>query len=216
MVKVEVSLGELLDKYSILEIKAEKIHDEKKLERVFEEMGELAETVLPLIGAGAGGGVVAMEYRLLKYVNRVIWDLNDVYCALESFDGKRIMEENNARFRVKRWINERARSRLQEVKSYAGTRVWINAKGECGAHPLNVLLFAQWKMLYYDEVYVVLDGDIDDEILEVYRVQVEERGEDDRIFVVRDSEELHESTVDVDIALLPSEFTDILLAPHES
>ncbi len=210
MVQVEVSLGELLDKYSILEIKAERIDDAAKRESVLQEMGVLAGTVLPFIRKEEGG-VVELEYKLLKYVNRVIWDLNDIFCNEESFNGKKIMNENNARFRVKRWINERARSRLREVKSYAGTQVWVNAMGECGTHPLNVLLFAQWKMLYYDEVWIVLDGDAEDELMDVYRDQIEIRGENDRIFVVRDNEELHQGMVEVDMPAVPSEFLEIIL-----
>lgn len=208
MFTVNVSAGELLDKYSILEIKLERIRDDKKKKCIRAEMDVLEGSVRPLL---CEGGNLTLEYRLLKYVNTVIWDLNEVQEVKDAFDGRHIMEENNARFRVKRWINEKVGSALKEVKSYAGTEVWLDAKGECGSHMLNVLLFAQWAMLYHDTVYVVLDGHADDDLLELYREQICERNEDDRIKVVRDSELVRDGLQDVDATLVPREFLEIMV-----
>jgi hypothetical protein len=207
MFTVNVSAGELLDKYSILEIKLERIGEGAKKKCVKEEMDELDQQVLPVLREHP----LQLEYKLLKHVNETIWDLNDMYCNMSTFNGKVIMEENNARFRIKRWINNKLNSHLQEVKSYGKTRVWVNAIGEPGTHPLNILLFAQWKMLYHDEVYIVISGETTDDDMGVYREQIRAHGDEGRIFVVRDHAELHEILVDADMTLVPSEFINIML-----
>ena len=79
----EISAGELIDKITILEIKKEKIHDEKKLKDVEKELSSLSDTfkesiidlskIKPLIGK-------------LKTINLKLWDIEN---------GKRLAEKNN-------------------------------------------------------------------------------------------------------------------------
>jgi hypothetical protein len=116
---IQVSIGELLDKYSILEIKLSKIKDFKKLKNIESEISCLSPVTEKYL---SNLGKVYYEYRILKYINKLIWDFNEEANDSDTFNGKDIMDLNNARFRVKRWINEKCMSGIQEVKSYKITR----------------------------------------------------------------------------------------------
>ena len=112
--RVEVSTGELLDKYSILEIKSAKINDEEKRAKVRIEQDRIGSMVQPFLKIPA----IKRVYDELKKINVSIWEMNDKCIALESFDGRPIMNANNARFIAKSKINELSGSYLSEVKSY--------------------------------------------------------------------------------------------------
>ena len=48
-IEVPISIGELFDKFSILEIKKDKIQDEKKLELINEEISLLSKSIIDVI-----------------------------------------------------------------------------------------------------------------------------------------------------------------------
>ena len=70
--KIEVSNGEMIDKYSILEIKWNKIQDEEKKIEIKKEMNELNLTQFH------NTYFFSYYYKLLFYVNQKIWDLTDL------------------------------------------------------------------------------------------------------------------------------------------
>lgn len=179
-----MSAGELLDKFSILEIKAERIGDETKRGLVRAEIAALEGVALPLIGVGCPA---AREFALLKHVNERIWDMNESAAAEAAagagfFDGRRIMLENNARFRVKRRINNMAQSGLHEVKSYGDTCVWVDARGAKKAPAEDVVSFARWRGLYHDRVCVAVD---DGELAGACVALAEAGGDSGRLSVVQ-------------------------------
>lgn len=121
---VEVSAGELLDKISILEIKADRISESAKLANIRRELG--------LYRATARDGIVMSEElsalsRELKAANEVLWDIEDAIrdCEARSDFGDRFVElarnvyrTNDRRAEIKRRINLLCGSSIIEEKSY--------------------------------------------------------------------------------------------------
>nr|WP_320131818.1 DUF6165 family protein [uncultured Holophaga sp.] len=119
-----VSWGELIDKYTILVIKTERIEDAAKVANVRKEMEALAP--LRRQALEAQSGLVALEADLKK-VNEGLWEIEDEIRDWERRKdfGARFIElaravyhENDKRAAVKRQINELLGSELVEEKSY--------------------------------------------------------------------------------------------------
>jgi len=117
-----VSLGELVDKITILEIKVKKIDDQSKLILVQEELQKLQKTLQDLNLAG-----IAELLNELLVVNEMLWDIEDKIRDKErnrNFDNgfielaRDVYKINDQRFQLKKKINERYGSTLAEVKSY--------------------------------------------------------------------------------------------------
>ena len=122
-VKVEVSLGELIDKISILEIKTEKIQDPTKVKLAEAERRSLQNQLDTLKLEGA-----ETYLKRLKEVNLKLWDIEDGIRRLETRKdfgaqfielARAVYRTNDQRFVIKDEINQHFGSRLREVKSYA-------------------------------------------------------------------------------------------------
>jgi hypothetical protein len=119
-----ISVGELLDKISILELKAEAITDSAKRSNVMHE--------LALLDAVRGREVAAAPelaalYAELKSVNRALWQTEDELREHErggQFDGRfidlarSVYRDNDRRAALKRRINQLTGSEIVEEKSY--------------------------------------------------------------------------------------------------
>ncbi len=125
-IRVEVSVGEFLDKLSILEIKSEKITDPSKLANVRRELQVLRDTwaASPLAAAD-----IREDYAELMSLNRRLWDIEDGLREMEAegrFDqefvtlARSVYLTNDPRAAVKKRINLRLGSELVEEKSYPG------------------------------------------------------------------------------------------------
>jgi len=121
---VPISFGELIDKITILEIKSERIQDEKKLHNIRSELGMLSEIFLSLEVVPAGLSELKNE---LRTVNEMLWDIEDRIrgCEQRKEFGQAFIElarsvyiANDRRAWVKRQINEIAHSAIIEEKSY--------------------------------------------------------------------------------------------------
>ena len=121
---VPTSVGELLDKISILKIKQEKIADALKLKNITRELTEL-ET----IWANSRDPAVNLDdlCMRLKEVNAALWDIEDKIRDKESkgaFDqefidlARSVYQQNDLRAALKKEINTRSGSALVEEKSY--------------------------------------------------------------------------------------------------
>ena len=126
--KVEVSVGELLDKITILEIKSERITDAGKLANVNKELASLRQTWAesPLSAQD-----VDKQIAQLKEVNLAIWDIEDNIRRKEAaqvFDdefiqlARSVYHQNDLRAAVKKEINTLLDSGLVEEKSYVDYR----------------------------------------------------------------------------------------------
>jgi hypothetical protein len=119
-----ISVGELLDKLSILDLKAAAIADPAALENIWRErdaLDALRRRAVPHSPELDG------LYRELQNVNRGLWDTEDALRAHERagrFDdafialARSVYRANDRRAALKRRINELARSEIVEEKSY--------------------------------------------------------------------------------------------------
>ena len=118
------SLGELIDKITILRIKAERIGQQEKLANVRRELA-LLERLAQEDGAS---GPIDLLTDQLAAVNARLWAIEDAIrgCEHEGDFGPRFIQlarsvyrENDTRAAIKRAINTLAGSALVEEKSYA-------------------------------------------------------------------------------------------------
>ena len=129
-VKVEISIGELLDKISILKIKRKHIKDPQKVENISRELA-LLDQVRP---TNLAGELVQLEHRLFE-VNQELWDLELSVRTPQSESefgeafiahARRIIYTNDLRATIKRKINELTESTLIEEKEYRLDTAAIN------------------------------------------------------------------------------------------
>ncbi|MCW5568974.1 MAG: hypothetical protein KIS84_12190 [Dokdonella sp.] len=127
-ISVPVSYGELIDKITILEIKAARIGDAAKLANVRTELDLLNAT---WAADPASRTDIAGERAKLKEVNEALWEIEDRIRVKEkarAFDAefielaRAVYFRNDERAAIKRAINEKLGSTLVEEKSYADYR----------------------------------------------------------------------------------------------
>jgi Family of unknown function (DUF6165) len=119
------ALGELIDKITILRIKAARIREEEKLANIRRELALLER--LAREDGSAGPSIDLLTDRLAA-VNARLWSIEDAIrgCEREGDFGPRFVAlarsvycENDVRAALKRAINTLANSALVEEKSYA-------------------------------------------------------------------------------------------------
>lgn len=124
-VMIPISWGELFDKVTILQIKAERIRDPAKVSNVRKELTEL-EKVLHTAEPLAAGVLEAMDE--LRVANAKLWDIEDQIRDCERakrFDdefvrlARAVYYTNDERAALKKQINLLMGSELVEEKSYA-------------------------------------------------------------------------------------------------
>ena len=125
MVKIPVSVGELVDKLTILEIKRARMSDPIKVRNVATEYA-LLQAVLE--GAVTTSPLVVVLMAQLQHLNQQLWEVEDALRLAESeqrFDerfvalARSVYKLNDQRAATKRAINELVGSPLMEEKSYA-------------------------------------------------------------------------------------------------
>lgn len=124
MIKAPISIGELIDKITILEIKAERIDCPEKRAHVLRELGALkeVETLLPTAPPQD-------EIDNLRAVNGTLWAVEDAIRLCDRFGdfgdkfvslAQCVYKTNDRRSEIKRRINEACGSEIVEAKQYAG------------------------------------------------------------------------------------------------
>jgi hypothetical protein len=120
---VPISVGELMDKITILEIKSERIKNPAQLKNIMHELEALRAVRLGHIDRAMSDKLSAE----LKTVNAKLWDVEDAIrdCdARGDFGGsfielaRAVYRLNDERSRLKKAINVASGSRLFEEKSY--------------------------------------------------------------------------------------------------
>ena len=116
-ITIPVSVGELLDKISILEIKAF-LSDNEYIHKELEELNQIKSTLTQH----------TLEYEVqLKSVNEKLWKIEDQLRKLEKeqrFDGefielaRSVYITNDERAQIKKEINELTNSNYKEIKIY--------------------------------------------------------------------------------------------------
>ena len=123
-VNIPVSLGELLDKISILEIKSIKISNESKLANIKKELNGLKKVLENL---NINFSEIKKLYEELYKINLGLWEIEDSIRVLEknkNFEkdfidlARSVYITNDKRFQVKNEINKLFNSNYVEEKSY--------------------------------------------------------------------------------------------------
>ena len=154
------SIGEAIDKLTILDIKLERITDVARKTDVqrehdallkHSELNDFIQTHAEL-------------YNTMKKANTIIWDMMDVLRTNISTEEylktcKDSIEFNDIRFRIKNRINQASNSELREQKSYKTTIFKLVVVGLHESHAPIVQRILQRPMQYYgilyDEVQIV-------------------------------------------------------------
>jgi hypothetical protein len=122
IVLVPVSVGELVDKITILEIKCDRLKDPAKLINVktelLELMGALGKLELPDLSS---------QFSALREVNGALWDIEDFKRSCEKSQNfgqdfvdaaRQVYIKNDKRAQIKKEINAMCGSSIVEEKSY--------------------------------------------------------------------------------------------------
>ena len=123
IVNIPISLGELIDKISILLIKEKNISDEKKLSKIHEELSLLKKTLNNMINDNN----IENYLNKLVEINAKLWKIEDDIRDCEKnkkFDkvfidlARSVYITNDKRSEIKNEINKKFGSTIVEVKSY--------------------------------------------------------------------------------------------------
>ena len=175
-----VSLGEAIDKLTILDIKIDKIKDHRKID---------VQTEYDLLYEKLKEFIIKYNdlYQSMKKVNLLIWDMMDILRDGNNVSGeeylkicKECVEYNDIRFRVKNKINFLSNSSLKEQKSYKVTTLLININDSIE----NIKDFIR-PIKYYSFFY--------DEIIIIYKEPIECLKYDPTIIFKNELTELNES-----------------------
>ena len=121
---VEVSVGELFDKISILEIKQEKIKDAEKLKFIDEEHSILKDELNKNVKSDKK---LNNFFSLLKEINAKLWVIEDEkrQCEKDKNFGEKFIKLsrdvhflNDDRAKIKLEINNHTGSTIKEIKEY--------------------------------------------------------------------------------------------------
>ena len=123
MISIPVSIGEMIDKLSILQVKKTKVLDEEKLILINKEFELLYNFSLIYFN----NPEVELIYTKLISVNTNLWDIEDNLRVMEKekkFNddfielARKVYFTNDERFRLKNEINMFTNSEIREVKDY--------------------------------------------------------------------------------------------------
>jgi len=121
---VEVSIGELLDKISILEIKQDKIKDPNKLEFINSEHSILKDQLEKNVQSSSQ---LEQLFNSLKQINAKLWVIEDEkrQCEKDKDFGEKFIKLsrdvhflNDDRAKIKLEINNLTGSKIKEIKEY--------------------------------------------------------------------------------------------------
>lgn len=121
--KIEVSIGEIIDKLTILEIKKTNILDSNKLLNINKEFDYLLDILENQLGLSTSDNF----YIDLLEINKKLWEIEDEIRnkeRLKSFDdefvelARSVYFTNDERSKIKKKINDLLGSNFSEEKSY--------------------------------------------------------------------------------------------------
>jgi hypothetical protein len=121
--KIEVSNGEIADKFSILIIKKSKIKDDVKLNNIEKEI----DSIIPIFLKVVKKKEVHDKYLDLEVVNKELWSIEDDIreCERQKDFGDKFIQlarsvyiKNDRRAEIKKEINLLTNSDIVEEKSY--------------------------------------------------------------------------------------------------
>ena len=175
-IKLPVSVGEALDKLSIIYIKMNKITDNRRLDvkKEFDILNSLLEKFVKQN---------TFYYNILLKINKNIWDMQDIFRESTDINYKnklciKIIKENDNRFRVKKKINNKNKSYIKEQKGYKYKKAFVLTHLGLGDNITSIGAI-RYLSTCYDKVYVVCKNKYkknvqlfyhDDDSIEIYPV----------------------------------------------
>ena len=152
-----VSIGEALDKLTILDIKQDKINDNRLIE-IKKEYNVLNDKLKEYISK------YSFYYNMLKNTNLDIWNMLDDIKSNNHDDNIKLKlyeimwDKNDIRFKIKDRINNLSQSILKEQKGYSKNSILINICDKVNfdffIDPLKYYTFL------YDKVYVNINKEV--------------------------------------------------------
>jgi len=148
---LEVSAGEAVDKLTILDIKLEKIQNAQKRTQVQVERDHIYGEIRAYVDKAP------RFYHWLKYINTMIWVLQDDVREQDKASSKllmKILDLNDMRFRVKKRINDLFQGTFQEQKGYGlKSGLFLGHLGLGDMINLNGAI--RFSALLVDQLYVI-------------------------------------------------------------
>ena len=154
-IELPISLGEAFDKLTILDIKYNKIVDERKnivkveYDLLYNKLSAYIRQYIEM-------------YNIMKKVNILLWDRMDILRDGTISDDlylkicKETIIYNDIRFRIKNKINYMSKSLLKEQKGYKINRIVINIKKNCD----NLTNIIKYLSFIYDEIVIESDANL--------------------------------------------------------
>lgn len=150
-IQISCSLGEIIDKITILDIKCDEIKEEFRLKECSKERESLLKSVSHLMND-------TLEYyrSILKIINKNIWDDQEVIryetdVLNYNYLAKKIIQDNDARFRVKNIINTIFNTSLKEQKSYKVKTCFVGCHPGLGDH-ICMVPAVRYLSILYDKI----------------------------------------------------------------
>lgn len=148
---LEVSIGEAIDKLTILDIKLEKITNPDKRSQCKKEFDSISADLCQYLEN------TSRFYKWLKYINLQIWNLQDEIREKNNYSNDafhKILDLNDMRFRVKMRINSLFETSFQEQKGYSSkTGIFLTHLGLGDLINLNGAI--RYASLMVDKLYVI-------------------------------------------------------------
>ena len=125
-VLAEISVGELFDKITILNIKTKKIEDQEKLKNIFKELKTLNEHATKI--AISDKLSLDLQVKKLQSINEELWDIENFKreCEANKDFGESFIKlsrdvhfKNDIRAKIKKEINLLSNSIIVEEKEYS-------------------------------------------------------------------------------------------------
>lgn len=156
MTLIQISIGEIYDRMTILDIKQKRILDPTKLIHVQNELNEYVQyrdyknTVL---------------YKLLFHINLKIWDLTDQMRTIKHINPEfnviahNIFKNNDSRFRIKNKINYMLNSNIKEQKNTNIKQINIYVVNK--ELFIEAICFFNYLIIEYDIINIIVPETID-------------------------------------------------------
>lgn len=150
-----VSLGEAMDKLSILDIKLDKITDTRR-DTVKIEYDMLHKQLQQDIEK------YTLYYNIMKIVNTELWDMMDLLRDAEEYNHdymvlcRNCMIANDVRFRIKNKINYISNCSLKEQKGYKVMRVLFDARDLLSSYE-DLIFPIRYYSFLYDQIVILTD-----------------------------------------------------------
>ena len=147
-ITLPVSIGEAIDKLSILDIKCSFIKDSRR-----DECQKEYDALFPMLKQYIDK--FPFQYKMLKTINEDIWVMQDAFRECSNVQTcVDIIQKNDARFRVKNNLNILTSSELKEQKGYKQRNALFVGHLGLGDH-LGLVGAVRYLSLDWDTVYVV-------------------------------------------------------------